>query len=348
MQWFLLMAIFSIILSGCAIQEEEQPAQDKETVVSTYPASKESYSPELHLSGTVFANREANLGAGFPGKVENIIYPEGTWVKKDQLLVEMAGEMLAQAEAEYLTLQKDYERVARLVKNGTITQQEYDHVKARFDASKAKYELAQKNTQIRAPFSGTIVDYLVNEGENYFLNLNMEPGYSNTSGILRLMQLDPVKVKVEVNEGDLAKIEKGTRALVRVDAFPQDEFHGEVTLIKPYLSTRTRSASIEISIPNPDTRLKPGMFARVNLQLPDHKAVFVPMEAIYRDPETDKELVHVVKNNMVETRETGRISEKDDRVVLTNIFDGDEVIIGGKNRVNEGDKVSIINNGGRE
>lgn len=345
--WLLAASLAMLLFGSCSQPTPQELTEESLLTVSTYHAQSERYNPVLQLTGTVFAQQEANLGAGFPGKVERILYPEGTQVKKDQLLVEMAGEMLSQAETEYLTLKRDYERVSRLVKNGTISQQEYDHVKARFEASTAKYELARKNTQIRAPFAGTIVDYMVNEGENYFLNFNLEPGYSNTSGILRLMQLDPVKVVLEVNEKDLNKLRRGLPVEVTADAFAGEVFQGQISLIKPYLSTRTRTASVEISIPNPGHRLKPGMFARTSIQLPEEQAVFIPMEALYRDPETDTEKVFVVHQDLVEAREVVRLSSRKDMLVVSGIEAGDEVIMGGKNRVAQGDRVVIVNNGGK-
>ena len=344
---FILLASILVSLNACNHSQEVLPQEATEIIVSTQTAIRQTYTPQLQLTGTVFANQEANLGAGFPGRIEKIHYPEGTFVRQGQLLVEMAGEMLAQAETEYLTLKRDYERVARLVETGTVSRQEYDHVKARFDASTAKYELARKNTQIRAPFSGVIVDYMANEGENYFLNFNFEPGYSSTSGIVRLMQLNPVKVQVDINEKDLASIRPGLKAVVRVDAFPGEEFTGEISLVKPYLSTRSRTATAEITIPNPDMRLKPGMFARVSLQLPEKSEVFIPMEAIYRDPETDYEMVFVVQNDGVQARQVQRVNGMGEMLVVTGIEHGDQVITGGKNRVQDGTKVRIVNNGGK-
>lgn len=344
---FILLASILVSLNACNHSQEVLPQEATEIIVSTQTAIRQTYTPQLQLTGTVFANQEANLGAGFPGRIEKIHYPEGTFVRQGQLLVEMAGEMLAQAETEYLTLKRDYERVARLVETGTVSRQEYDHVKARFDVSTAKYELARKNTQIRAPFSGVIVDYMANEGENYFLNFNFEPGYSSTSGIIRLMQLNPVKVQVDINEKDLASIRPGLKAVVRVDAFPGEEFTGEISLVKPYLSTRSRTATAEITIPNPDMRLKPGMFARVSLQLPEKSEVFIPMEAIYRDPETDYEMVFVVQNDGVQARQVQRVNGMGEMLVVTGIEHGDQVITGGKNRVQDGTKVRIVNNGGK-
>ncbi len=339
----MIPSFFLLLFSSCSHQDAYIEQEAPDVIVSTSVATNVTYTLELNLTGTVFANREANLGAGFPGRIEKIHFPEGSSVQEGQLLVEMAGEMLAQAEAEYVTLQRDYERASRLVKQGSVSHQEYDHLKARYNASTAKYELAKKNTQIRAPFPGVIVDYMANEGENFLFNFNLEPGYSNTSGILRLMELDKVKVVTEVNEKDLAQIHSGLKASVLVDAFSEERFSGEVSLIKPYLSTRSRTASVEITIPNPGLRLKPGMFARVTLQLPEKTEVFVPMEAVYRDPETDQEVVFVVKNGVVDMRPVERLSSRGSKLVLSGIKPGDEVITGGKNRINHGDRVIIMN-----
>ncbi len=93
-------------------------------------------------------------------------------------------------------------------------------------------------------------------------------------------------------------------------------------------------------------RLKPGMFARVALELPFDNAVFISMEALYRDPETDKDMVFVVKDNVVRAVEVEKIFVKDDMVSVTNINAGDTVIIGGKARVKDGVVVEIVNEEG--
>ncbi len=341
----LLLAGF---LQSCTTDSATEDSTAETPGVSTALAREISHEAEIRLSGTVFAKREANLGAGFPGRVEKLHYPEGTQVQKGQLLAELSGEMLAQAKAEYMTLEKDYQRVKRLAERGTVSQQEYDHIKARFEASRAQYELAQKNTRIKAPFSGTIVDYLVNEGENYFLNLNLEPGYSNTSGILRIMQLNPVRVEAEINEKDLGRISEGLKATIRIPAYPEKTFKGEVTAIKPFLSTRSRTATAEITIKNPEQLIRPGMSAQVRMNLPSEKVVTIPMEAIYRDPETNRETLFLVEDQRVRSASFKRLFPIGDQVAVSGLQAGEEVITGGKNRVEEGMEVSIINNGGHQ
>ncbi len=337
---FTLISIF--VLSACSGPGDTGPEEPEKPVVSTSRVRTISHQPEIRISGTIFANREANLGAGFPGRLEHVYYQEGDVVKKDALLAELSGEMRAQAKAEYMTLKKDYERVSRLVENNTVTRQEYDHVKGRYEASKAQYDMATRNSRIRAPFDGVIVDYLVNEGENYFLNLNLEPGYSNTSGILRLMQLDTLVVETDVNERDLGSLHEGLQARITPEAFPDMTVEGTVSSIKPYLSTRSRSATTSIRIPNPDMRLRPGMSARVEIALPEEKVLVIPAEALYRDPEHDRTQVFAVSDGRVKVHEVKRLFSIGDDLVIEGLPGGMEVITGGKGRVKANQQVRII------
>lgn len=336
----LLISIF--VLSACSGPEDASDAASDKPAVRTARVKTISHQPVISQSGTIFANREANLGAGFPGRLEHLYYQEGDVVEKDALLAELSGEMRAQAKAEYMTLKKDYARVSRLVDNGTVTQQEYDHVKGRYEASRAQYEMAKRNSRIRAPFSGVIVDYLVNQGENYFLNLNLEPGYSNTSGILRLMQLDTLVVETDVNERDLGRMQEGLQARIIPEAFPGKPVEGTVSSIKPYLSTRSRSATTAIQIPNPDRRLRPGMSARVEITLPEEDVLVIPAEALYRDPEHDRNQVFAVENGRVKVHEVKRLFSIGDDLVIEGLTEGMEVITGGKGRVEEAQRVNIL------
>ncbi len=335
-----LISIF--ILSACSGPEDASDGASGKPVVRTARVEAITHQPVISQSGTLFANREANLGAGFPGRLEQVYYQEGDQVEKGALLAELSGEMRAQARAEYMTLKKDYERVSRLVDNGTVTRQEYDHVKGRYEASRAQYEMAKRNSRIRAPFSGVIVDYLVNQGENYFLNLNLEPGYSTTSGILRLMQLDTLVVETDVNERDLGRLQEGLQARIIPEAFPDMPVEGTVSSIKPYLSTRSRSATTAIHIPNPDMQLRPGMSARVEITFPEEKVLVIPAEALYRDPEHDRDQVFAVEDGRVTIHEVKRLFSIGDNLVIEGLTEGMEVITGGRGRVEANQQVHII------
>jgi len=81
------------------------------------------------------------------------------------------------------------------------------------------------------------------------------------NGIVSLMQLNPLKVKIEVNEKELPLIHKGNEVEVAFDAYPEEKVIGKIHYISPVLSSVTRTSSVEVEIPNTSLKFKPGMFA---------------------------------------------------------------------------------------
>lgn len=332
------------MLVSCSNNKQQQAEKEiTAPLVSTILVKERAYNPVLTFTGTVFANKEANLGATLPGKVEKIYFEEGQMVKKGDLIVELSDEMLTQVMIEHETIKKDFERVSRLREKGSISEMEFDHVKAKYDASTAKVEMVKKNTQVYAPFSGIIAERMMEEGEVYFLNPGLEPGYSMRSGIVRLMQIDPVTVKFDVNEKDLMHIHKGLPVVVKLDGMPDKTFQGKIDRIKPMLSTTTRSTSVEVTIPNSNMEVKPGMFAFVDVLLPQIMAAVVPQRSIYRMPGTSEDFVFAVVNDTVQRVKVERLQNIGEYVAVKGVEAGTEIIMEGKNRVNDGLRVKVSN-----
>jgi len=208
--------------------------------------------------------------------------------------------------------------------------------------SNTETEMIRKNTTIIAPFDGIIVEYLVEEGENYFFNINLEPGYSHTSGILRLMQLNPLKVSVEINEINLNSVHEGDQVRVLCDAYPDQEYNGVITYIKPILSTVTRTATAEITISNSNLQIKPGMFARVYIPQTAQTATCVPLDAIYRQPGTPEDYVYKITSDTAQRIRINRLKNLNAWVAVDSINEGDTVATQGKNRLVSGMQVKII------
>jgi membrane fusion protein, multidrug efflux system len=309
--------------------------------VKVATAQNMKFTPSIDLSGTVFPVREANLGAALPGRVEKIYFAEGSRVKKGDLLVSLSGELYTQALTEYTTIEKDYERVSRLNEKGSVSQQDYDHVKAMFEASGAKVAMMKKNAEIVAPFSGTIIDYLVKEGENYFFNFNLDPGYSSTSGILRLMDLDNLRVETEVNEKDLARVRKGQKAQISFDAAGDTVIRGTVESIRPVLSAVTHTSTVRIEFRNIAGIIKPGMFAHVKIELEPLNAVSVPMNSIYRPAGTSDDYVFVAENNKARRQKITRILTDNSLVAVSGVKPGESIVISGKEKLSDGSQIVV-------
>lgn len=342
---YILMLILLMFFAACQSGDEKKAVNaslkiDEGVPVRIAVADSGSFTRELVYTGTFFANKEANLGSSIPGRIEKFHYPPGTFVKEGSLLVELSAEVLTKARIEYNAIKNDYERISRLMERGSISRMEYDHIKAKLDASKVQTEMLEKNTNVTAPFDGVIVEYLVEEGENYFFSFNFEPGYSHTSGILRLMQLNPVKAVVEVNESDLKYISKGAEVRVYCDAI-EEEFTGRINFIKPALSTVSRTATVEILVSNPQNRILPGMYAHVEIAAETTEAVKIPLSAVLRQPGTAENFVFKLKNDTAFRIPIEIIASRLDTVFVKGIDKDIIVVTEGKNRLTNRTKVLI-------
>lgn len=332
-----------MLLQACGSKSEQTTNQENEAVViSAVKAKKMSYTPELKFSGIAKANREASLSTALPGRIESLKVTKGAHVAKGQLVAELSDEMLIQAVVTYETLKTDFERVTRLLAKGSVSQVDFDHLKAKFEAAEARKNLMEKNTRLHAPFAGVIAAVYVEEGENYSLlpsgisgNMQLE------SGIVKLISYDPLKITISVNEKALAQIHKGQEAELRFDAFPDMIFQGKVNYIGEELSAMTHSAEVELLMKNPDLLVKPGMFAHVSLQQKPEEAVFVPINSVQRQSGTAKDFVYVVSENSARRMEVIKGAMQGDMVSVSGLRGDETVVVSGKNRLTDGTKVQF-------
>ena len=144
-----------------------------------------------------------------------------------------------------------------------------------------------------------------------------------------------------VPEREVGKLRIGNQAVVHVDSFGERGFTGRVARISPVLDAATRSATIEIEIPNPGNLLKAEMFARVELDLGSTRdAVLLPREAlVYRGSQPG---VYLIKGDQPEFRpiETG-LTEEGKIEVLANLTPGTEVVGRGSTMIGEGDRIRV-------
>lgn len=335
---YILLTV-TLLVAGCS--KHTTTAEPKQSInVNTTETRDTTYIPVLEYTGTLTANKEANLGSIVPGRVERILIPEGGYVAEGALIVEMADELMVQTKIEYQTLEKDMHRMDALLAKNTVSRQEYDHVQAKYEAAKAKYSMLKKNTEIRAPFSGTVVKHCVKQGENYNFLPNISPGYSMNSGIVSLMQLNPLLVKVDVNEQHLQRIKLGQSVDISLTMLNINT-HGKVTKIMPILSQTTRTATVEISIANPGN-LKPGMFCKASFKLPAVNAVAIPRECLIRTPGTAETYVFSISESVATKKAVNVLGETPSAYIVSGIDKTEALVTDGKGKLSTGTKVKVM------
>lgn len=342
----LLVLMGSIVSCNKNSGNEQTSESDKVVPVTIVQVKEMTFTPNIRFSGSAEASKSANLGTALPGRVERIHYAKGSYVPQGALIVEMSDEMLLQAQIENDAIKRDFERVTRLREKESISQMDYEHAKAKYEASVAKVVMLKKNTSITAPFSGVITEILINEGETYAFTPSLSNDLKLVSGIIELQQMNPLRVTIEVNEKELSYIERGQAAFIIFDAYPDQVVEGKVSFISPALSPMSRTASIEVNIPNSNGTFKPGMYCNVSIALPEREGLFVPLNAIYRLAGTgDEYLFKVNADDTTVSRISvtrGKISNGWVYVESSDIKSGDSVVIDGKNKLSDGSKINIV------
>jgi multidrug efflux pump subunit AcrA (membrane-fusion protein) len=285
--------------------------------------------------------------------------------------IDQAQAALAQAKANADICKITFERMKKLLKDKTISKTKYDEAKAHYDSSLAQYKSAQaqlemaktgatkedieiaraqvgqaraalatarrqlQNATITSPIDGIIAHKNVEPGE--VVSPPVMPG----KALLDIVDMSRLKTTVKISETRVKIIRLGQEAIISLDGFPDEIFPGKVTRISPVVDAKSRTFKAEVLIPNPDNRLKPGMFARVQLILTKRTDVLkIPIEAITEGKEGKVVFLAVNGTAKAQTVTLG-ISDEFDTEVISGLNPGDQVIIEGNLGLEHGDKIVI-------
>ncbi|MCJ7577827.1 MAG: efflux RND transporter periplasmic adaptor subunit [candidate division Zixibacteria bacterium] len=169
-----------------------------------------------------------------------------------------------------------------------------------------------------------------------------EPAPSMGTPLIRVVNMDQVKAVVNVVEEELGKIKKGQEAKIKVDAYPDKTFSGNVTLISPLVNQLTRTASVEIALPNPQHLLKPGMFAQVEISLgKKDDLILIPAYSILQEGEGKRVFVVTDGKAIPRKIETG-ISQNGRVEIKSGLAENDSLITSGQFLVKADEPVKVI------
>ncbi|HTI37638.1 MAG TPA: efflux RND transporter periplasmic adaptor subunit [Vicinamibacterales bacterium] len=206
-------------------------------------------------------------------------------------------------------------------------------LRADIQAQSSSLQLAERelrDTVIRAPFEGYVAERLVALGQF------VEP----QTPVMRIVRLQPLKLTAQVPEKFAPWIQTGRPVVVHVDAYPEQAFDGRVVRISPSVDLKSRAFAIEGEVPNPDGRLKPGTFARVQITT-DHvdRAVTIPASAVQSRYGTNR--VFVVHDGALAGREVVLGDRIGDRVEVSKGLDaGTPLVASDVEQLADGMKVS--------
>lgn len=308
----LLSTIYCLLsLAGCKKKETKAPLE-KVINVQVQAAEKKTLRPFIETIGTLNPYEEVVVSAEVDGMLKIIRVDEGTVVSSGIVLatiddtdygleVKRAEAALRQAEANLSNTKQEYQRKEALYKEQLVTQQQFDDISTRLflseadvDRAKATLSLAREKltkTKIYSPLSGVVKEKKVSAGDYV----------KNGTSLFTIIQINPLKLNFTVTEKDVSKLKIGQDVLFKVDAMPEKEFKGKVSIIYPSLEEKTRTLQVEAQVPNPNGLLKPGLFAKVTLYTGIAKdTIVVPATAFLYEAEKIK--VFVVEGDRARER----------------------------------------------
>lgn len=261
---------------------EEQ--QIPPTAVTSVIAGDDEWETTLSGIGTLEAAQGVTITADLPGRVTKLFFDGGEQIEAGEILLEQDTSsevaMLRAAESSLSLAQSNLDRTSRLKRTNVVSQSELDKASAEAEGAEAQVEnlrtsLAKK--RIVAPFAGRLGLREVDIGQDLAQGVP----------IVSLQAVDPMRVNVSLPQQALSQISLGQAVRVTTDAVPDVVFDGEVTAIDTEIDPATRTVRVQAELANSDTddergpALLPGMFARVDVVLPDMKPVLtVPLTAV--------------------------------------------------------------------
>ncbi len=302
---------------------------------------KEEIDRTVNRSVNLIAYKEINYAPASPGRINKIYVEIGSRVQKGQVLVEMDRTQFNQAATQYENAKINYQRIDTLHQLGSISEQTYDQTKTQYEVAKSSYEYLSKNTVLHSPINGIVTGKYYENGELYSGAPNTTAG---KAAIITLMQINPLKALVSISQSYFPDIKEGMKATIATDLFPGTVFQGKVLKVYPTIDPATRTFKTEIVITNNAEKLRPGMFANIEIKLEKVKALVVPSSAVLKQEGTNTRYLFINDNNKAKKVKVKMGKQFDDKVeIISNeIKEGEEFVIEGQAKLLDGSEIKIV------
>ncbi|MDG2051122.1 MAG: efflux RND transporter periplasmic adaptor subunit [Myxococcota bacterium] len=285
-----LLATVAISWLGCESSETSAPDVSEAPRVVVESVRLLDVIDQVEATGQLVAEAEAVVASQVSGQVTAILVEEGEAVEAGQVLLEIDPERreleMADAEAhleEARALVADAHREVRRIKGlhdrAAASQAKLEDAQtqktlalSRETGAEARVGLARRalrDATIRAPFAGRVARRHANVGE--FLSTGIP--------LFKLVALDPIEVEFAVSEVDSSRIAIGNQVQIQVAPYPDESFLATVTVVSPTIDSSTRTLRVKAELPNADLRLRPGLFAHVNVGVDEREGVVMVSES---------------------------------------------------------------------
>jgi membrane fusion protein (multidrug efflux system) len=350
-----LLALVILLVGIKGLQIFKMMAAAKATTpppqtVSSAEVREENWAPVLSAIGSVSAVQGAIVAAELGGVVSDIKFENGGVAKKGDVIMKLDASqeeaLLRSAEAEAELARTDLERTQGLASQKVVSKAELDAAESKFRRLTAIVDQMRSNIRKKtlvAAFDGQLGIRQVNVGQM------INPGQQ----VVALTSLDPVYVDFALPQQHLGKLSPGLEVRVTTDSLPGRVFPGKLTAVNSMVDTATRNVSVQATLENPDHLLRPGMFAKAEVVLPEKSAALViPGSAVSYAPFGDSVFVIEKKKDEKTGKETEVIRQQFVRIgeargdfvsVTEGLKAGETVVSTGVFKLRNGMAVTINN-----
>jgi RND family efflux transporter MFP subunit len=347
-----VVSIFILVVAKFIFLSEDEILE-----VSAYKAipagqSNNSSASVLDASGYVTARMQATVSSKITGKVLEVFIEEGMFVEKGQILAQL-DDSSVQAELNFAKTQlkeaqRVFNRTSELRKDNLASQASLDAAESQVDGLKARLDISKQivaDMQIRAPFSGVVINKAAQPGE-MISPVSAGGGFTRT-GIGTIVDMGSLEVEVDVNESYINRVQPGQPAITNLNAYPNWDISSEVIAIIPTADRNKATVKVRIGLLEKDARVLPDMGAKVSflkdqvIETPEKlEGVMIPSSSLVK--EGNLSYVFVIQNGLIrKTKVTvGSLSSNFSRIT-NGIEVGDNVVTDPNNELQNGQEVLI-------
>jgi membrane fusion protein (multidrug efflux system) len=288
--------------------------------------------------GSLRSDESVVLRPEVAGRISSIAFQEGQRVAKGAMLVRLDTAVpqaeAQQARANMVLAKNKFDRAVDLAKSNYISGQARDEAENNLKVAEAALQLAEAKLakmDLRAPFSGIIGLRSVSVGDYV----------KEGADLVNLESIDPLKVDFRVPEVYMRQVQVGQSLQVQLDALPGKTFEGKVFAVNPLIDAAGRAVVIRAMVRNPDTSLRPGMFARVRLITRDAQdALVLPEQALV--PQGDQQFVFRIQDGKAVRTKVDVGQRRDAKVeILSGVAKDDLVVTAGQLKLRDGAPVAV-------
>jgi RND family efflux transporter MFP subunit len=274
-------------------------------------------------------------------------------VRQAEASLEVSKATIRQRDADLKVAEVNFERSKNLFARQLLAKQALDDAESRYLAAVAQVDLSRAQAlqtqarleELRINLQNTTV---VSPVDGFVGKRNVDPGamVSQNSPVVSVVEISRLRLVANVVEKDLRMVNVGDPAIVEVDAYPGERFRGRIARVAPVLDPATRTAAMELEIPNSDTRLKPGMYARVSLQVEDRKGVLLAPKAAVIDFDSKRGVWVAVEDKPrfvpveIGLEDPARVE------IRSGLKEGDRIVVAGAASIRASDTLVVAGQGG--